>query len=116
PEVIPPIADVIPPVQAESTGSLSSTTVDQDAPSPSKAQKTLETQSSVIPQDVEEDIHDIEVAHIGNYPLFGVRIPEVTSDNSSSTVSPHTIGQPDNQIPQHNRKWTKDHLLDNIIG
>nr|GEU72438.1 hypothetical protein [Tanacetum cinerariifolium] len=34
-EVIAPIADVIPPVQAESTGSPSSTTVDQDAPSPS---------------------------------------------------------------------------------
>nr|GEZ14400.1 retrovirus-related Pol polyprotein from transposon TNT 1-94 [Tanacetum cinerariifolium] len=34
PKVIAPIADVIPPVQAESTGSPSSTTVDQDAPSP----------------------------------------------------------------------------------
>nr|GEU72139.1 retrotransposon protein, putative, Ty1-copia subclass [Tanacetum cinerariifolium] len=34
PEVIAPIADVIPPVQADSTGSPSSTTVDQDAPSP----------------------------------------------------------------------------------
>nr|GFA42470.1 retrovirus-related Pol polyprotein from transposon TNT 1-94 [Tanacetum cinerariifolium] len=32
-EVITPIADVIPPVQAESTDSPSSTTVDQDAPS-----------------------------------------------------------------------------------
>nr|GEY85667.1 hypothetical protein [Tanacetum cinerariifolium] len=56
-EVIASIADVIPPVQAESTGSPSSTTVDQDAPSPSKSQKTPETQFSVIPQDVEEDIH-----------------------------------------------------------
>nr|GEV32130.1 hypothetical protein [Tanacetum cinerariifolium] len=36
PEVIAPIADVIPLVQAESTGSPSSTTVDQDAPSPIK--------------------------------------------------------------------------------
>nr|GEX71330.1 hypothetical protein [Tanacetum cinerariifolium] len=36
PEVIAPIADVIPLVQAESTGLPSSTTVDQDAPSPSK--------------------------------------------------------------------------------
>nr|GEX39286.1 hypothetical protein [Tanacetum cinerariifolium] len=34
PEVIAPIADVIPPKQAESTGSPSSTTVDQDAPLP----------------------------------------------------------------------------------
>nr|GFA01240.1 retrovirus-related Pol polyprotein from transposon TNT 1-94 [Tanacetum cinerariifolium] len=46
---------------------------------------TPETQSYVIPQDVEEDIHDIEVAHMGNDPLFGVPIPEVTSAQSSST-------------------------------
>nr|GFD02769.1 hypothetical protein [Tanacetum cinerariifolium] len=52
-------------------------------------------QSHVIPQDVEEDIHDIEVAHIGNDPLFGMLIPEVASNQSSSTVSPHTIVQPD---------------------
>nr|GEU48274.1 retrovirus-related Pol polyprotein from transposon TNT 1-94 [Tanacetum cinerariifolium] len=79
PAFIAPITDVIPLVQAESTGSPSSTTVDQDAPSPSKSQTTPETQSSVIPQDVDEDIHDIEVAHIGNDPLFGVPIPKVTS-------------------------------------
>nr|GEV85555.1 retrovirus-related Pol polyprotein from transposon TNT 1-94 [Tanacetum cinerariifolium] len=77
PEVIALIADVIPPVQAESTSSPSSTIVDQDAPSPSKSQTTLETQSPVIPQDVEEDIHDIEVAHMGNDPLFGMPIPEI---------------------------------------
>nr|GFC25301.1 retrovirus-related Pol polyprotein from transposon TNT 1-94 [Tanacetum cinerariifolium] len=115
PEVIAPNADVIPPVQAESTGLPSSTTVDQDAPSPSKSQTTPETQSFVIPQDLEEDIHDIEVAHMRNDPLFGVPIPEVTSAQSSSTVSPHTILQSDHQIPQHNRKWTKDHPLYNII-
>nr|GEV27326.1 hypothetical protein [Tanacetum cinerariifolium] len=66
--------------------------------------------------DVEEDIYDIEVPHMGNDPLFGVPILEVTSAQSSSTVSPHTNVQSDHQIPQHNRKWTKDHPLDNIIG
>nr|GEY93059.1 retrovirus-related Pol polyprotein from transposon TNT 1-94 [Tanacetum cinerariifolium] len=81
-KIIALIADVIPPIQDESTGSPSSTTVVQDAPSPSKSQTTPETQSSVIPQDIEEDIHDIEVAHIGNDPLFSVPIPEVTSDQS----------------------------------
>nr|GEZ54793.1 hypothetical protein [Tanacetum cinerariifolium] len=89
-EVIAPIVDVIAPVQADSTGSPSSTTVDQDAYSP--------------------------IAHMGNDLLFGVPIPEVTSAQSSSTVSPHTIVQPDHQIPQHISKWTKDHPLDNIIG
>nr|GFA37510.1 hypothetical protein [Tanacetum cinerariifolium] len=87
PEVIAPIADVIPPVQAELTGSPFSTTVDQDAPSASKSHTTPETQSFVIPQDVEEDIHDIDVAHMGNDLLFGVPIPEVTSAQSSSTSS-----------------------------
>nr|GEW55929.1 hypothetical protein [Tanacetum cinerariifolium] len=86
PEVIAPIADVIPPVQAKSTGSPSLTTVKQDAPSPR------------------------------NDPLFGMPIPKVVSAQSLSMVSPHTIMQPDHQIPQHNNKWTKDHPLDNIIG
>nr|GEU33658.1 hypothetical protein [Tanacetum cinerariifolium] len=62
-----------------------------------------------------EDIHDIEVAHMRNDPLFGVPILEVTYAQSSSTVSPHTMVQPGHQIPQHNSKWTKDHPLDNII-
>nr|GEZ50296.1 integrase, catalytic region, zinc finger, CCHC-type, peptidase aspartic, catalytic [Tanacetum cinerariifolium] len=69
-KVIAPIADVIPPVQANSTGSPSSTMVDQDAPSLSKSHTTAETQYSVIPQDVEEDNLDIEVAHIRNDLLF----------------------------------------------
>nr|GEY33902.1 hypothetical protein [Tanacetum cinerariifolium] len=59
PEVIAPIADIIPSVLAESTG---------------------------------------------NDSLFGVPIPEVTSAQSSSTASPHTIVQSDYQIPQHNIK------------
>nr|GFB66572.1 integrase, catalytic region, zinc finger, CCHC-type, peptidase aspartic, catalytic [Tanacetum cinerariifolium] len=46
---------------------------------------TIKTQPPVIPQDVEEDNHDIEVAHMRNDPLFGKPIPEVASDQSSST-------------------------------
>nr|GFD29049.1 hypothetical protein [Tanacetum cinerariifolium] len=79
PEVIAPIDDVIPPVQDDLTGSPSSTTVDQDAPSVSKSHTTAKTQSSVIPQDVKEDNLDIKVAHMENDPLLGVLIPEVTS-------------------------------------
>nr|GFB15145.1 hypothetical protein [Tanacetum cinerariifolium] len=99
----------------ELTAMASEQSIDQDAPSPSKSQTTPETQSSIIPQDVEEDNHDIEVAHMGNDPLFGVTILEVTSAQSFSMVSPHTIMQSDHQIPQHNSKWKKDHPLDNII-
>nr|GEY41475.1 hypothetical protein [Tanacetum cinerariifolium] len=104
PEVITLIDDVIPQVQDDSTGLPFSTTFDQDTPSPSKSHTTTETQSSVIPQDVEEDNLDIEVAHMGNDPLFGVPIPEVTSAQYSSTTSPQTIVQPDHQIPQHTSK------------
>nr|GEU75816.1 integrase, catalytic region, zinc finger, CCHC-type, peptidase aspartic, catalytic [Tanacetum cinerariifolium] len=84
-KVIALIADVIPLVQADSTGLPFSTTVDQDAPSHSKSHTTAKTQSSVIPQDVEEDNLDIGVAHMGNDLLFGAPIPEVTSAQSSST-------------------------------
>nr|GFB22119.1 hypothetical protein [Tanacetum cinerariifolium] len=79
PKVIAPITEVIPPVHADSTGSPSLTTVDQDAPPSSKSHTTTEIQSSVIPQDVGDDNLDMEVAHMGNDPLIGVHIPEVTS-------------------------------------
>nr|GEZ45394.1 copia protein [Tanacetum cinerariifolium] len=69
-EVIALIDKVITPEPAESTGSPSSTTVEQDAPSPSKSQTTPETQPPIILHDVEEDNHDIEVAHMGNDPFF----------------------------------------------
>nr|GEX90717.1 copia protein [Tanacetum cinerariifolium] len=69
-EVIAPIDEVVAPELAESTDSPSLTIVDQDAPSPSKSQTTLETQPPVISHDVKEDNHDIEVAHMGNDLLF----------------------------------------------
>nr|GEW84684.1 copia protein [Tanacetum cinerariifolium] len=90
PEFIASIAKVIALEPAELTGSPSSTTVDQDAPSP--------------------------IAHMGNDPLFGMPIPEVASNQSSSTDSIHTVVHLDHQISQHNSKWTKDHPLENIIG
>ncbi|GKD96184.1 retrovirus-related pol polyprotein from transposon TNT 1-94 [Tanacetum coccineum] len=88
PEVIAPITEVVAPVPAISTGSPSLTT---DAPSPSNSQITPETQPPVIPNDVEKDNHDIEVAHMGNDPYFGIPILEVPSNQSSSTDSIHTI-------------------------
>nr|GEY86582.1 hypothetical protein [Tanacetum cinerariifolium] len=72
PEVIAPIAEVIPQIDANSTSSPSSTTVDQDAPSSSKSHTTTEIQSSVISQDVGDDNLDMKVAHMGNDPLIGV--------------------------------------------
>ncbi|GJV56924.1 retrovirus-related pol polyprotein from transposon TNT 1-94 [Tanacetum coccineum] len=85
PEVIAPIAEVVSPKPATSTGSASSTIVDQDAPSPSNSQTTPETQYHVIPNDVEEDNHDLDVAHMNNDLLFGIPIPENDSEASSSS-------------------------------
>ncbi|GKB37459.1 retrovirus-related pol polyprotein from transposon TNT 1-94 [Tanacetum coccineum] len=116
PEVISLINEVVTQVPAVSTGSPSSTTVDQDAPSPSNSQTTPETQSYILLNDVEEDNHDIEVAHMGNDPYFGIPIPEVHSDQSSSSDIIYTIVHPDHQISKHNSKWTKDHPHTNIIG
>nr|GFB71899.1 integrase, catalytic region, zinc finger, CCHC-type, peptidase aspartic, catalytic [Tanacetum cinerariifolium] len=100
----------------DSTSLPSSTTVDQDAPSTSKSHTPTEIRSSVIPQDVGDDNLDMEVAHMGNDLLFGVAIPEVTSAQSSSMTSPHSIVQTNHSIPHHNSKWMKDHPLNNIIA
>ncbi|GJY93552.1 retrovirus-related pol polyprotein from transposon TNT 1-94 [Tanacetum coccineum] len=66
PEVIAPIAEVVALEPADSTGSPSSTTVDQDAPSA-------------------KDNHDLDVAHMNNDPFFGILIPEHESKASSSS-------------------------------
>ncbi|GKE27358.1 retrovirus-related pol polyprotein from transposon TNT 1-94, partial [Tanacetum coccineum] len=111
---VPPLK--IAPVHVVSTGSPSSTNVDQDAPSPSDSQTTPKTQPPIIPNDVEEDNHDIEVAHMGNDPYFGIPIPNIHYDQSSSSDSIHTFVHPDHQNFEHNSKWTKDYPLENIIG
>nr|GEV83619.1 hypothetical protein [Tanacetum cinerariifolium] len=82
PKVIAPIAKVVAPELTASTSSPSSTTVDQDATSPSNSQSTPETQPPIIPNDVEEDNHDIEVAYMSNDLYFSIPIPEATSDQS----------------------------------
>nr|GEU55372.1 integrase, catalytic region, zinc finger, CCHC-type, peptidase aspartic, catalytic [Tanacetum cinerariifolium] len=104
PEVIAQIAEVVSLKPAASTGSPSSTTVDQDAPSPSNSQTTPDTQSLIIPNDVEDDNHDLDVVHMNNNPFFGLLIPKVSSDQSSSTNSIHTVVLPDHQLSEHNSK------------
>ncbi|GJY07834.1 retrovirus-related pol polyprotein from transposon TNT 1-94 [Tanacetum coccineum] len=93
PEVIALIAKVVALKPDASTSSPSSTTVNQKAPSPINSQTTPETQSPIIPNDVEEDNHDLDVAHMNNDPL--------------NTATPNS---------EHITKWTKDHPLENIIG
>nr|GEW77813.1 integrase, catalytic region, zinc finger, CCHC-type, peptidase aspartic, catalytic [Tanacetum cinerariifolium] len=90
-EVITPIAEVIAPEPAASTGSPSSTTVDQDSPSSSNSQTSPETQSSVISNDVEEENHDLNVAHMNNNPFFGIPILENDSESSFLNVIPTVV-------------------------
>ncbi|GJS75075.1 retrovirus-related pol polyprotein from transposon TNT 1-94 [Tanacetum coccineum] len=116
PKVIAPIAEVVAPEPAASTGSPSSTTVDQDAPSLSNSQTTPETQSPVIYNDVEENNHDLDVAHMNNDSFFGILIPENDSGASSSSDVIPTIVHTAAPNSEHVTKWTMYHPLDNIIG
>ncbi|GKF03547.1 retrovirus-related pol polyprotein from transposon TNT 1-94 [Tanacetum coccineum] len=85
PEVIAPIVEVVALEPVASTGLPSSTTIDQDAPSPSNSQTSPETQSPVISIDVEKENHDLDVAHMNNDPFFGIPIPENNVEASSSS-------------------------------
>nr|GFC00309.1 retrovirus-related Pol polyprotein from transposon TNT 1-94 [Tanacetum cinerariifolium] len=80
PEVIAPIAEVIPLDNIDSTSSPSSTTVDQDVPSLSKTHTTTAIQSSVIPQDVGDDNPDMEVAHMEHDPKLESTPPHTSWD------------------------------------
>ncbi|GKB93578.1 retrovirus-related pol polyprotein from transposon TNT 1-94 [Tanacetum coccineum] len=91
PEVIALIAEVVTLEPVVSTGLPSSTTVDQDAPSPN-------------------------VVHMNNDPFFGIPILENDSEASSSSDVIPTIVQSAAPYSEHITKWTKDHPLDNIIG
>ncbi|GKB48948.1 retrovirus-related pol polyprotein from transposon TNT 1-94 [Tanacetum coccineum] len=114
PEIIAPNDVVVAPAPSESIDLPSSTTVDQDAPSPGNSQTTPKTQSPIISNDVEEENHDLNVAHMNNFPFFGIPIPENDFESSSSDVIP-TIVQTAAPNSEHVNKWTKDHPLDNII-
>ncbi|GKA72966.1 integrase, catalytic region, zinc finger, CCHC-type containing protein, partial [Tanacetum coccineum] len=91
PEVIAPIPKVVATEPAASTGSPSTTIVDQDAPSPN-------------------------VVHMNNDPFFGIPIPENDSEVSSSSDVIPTVVCTATPNSEHVNKWTKDHPLYNIIS
>nr|GEV19729.1 hypothetical protein [Tanacetum cinerariifolium] len=84
-KVIAPITEVVAPKPTALTGSPSSTTIDQDAPSHSNSQTSPETQSLFISNDVEEDNHYLDVAHMNNDLFFGILIPKNASEAFSSS-------------------------------
>ncbi|GJZ22926.1 retrovirus-related pol polyprotein from transposon TNT 1-94, partial [Tanacetum coccineum] len=108
--VDPQAPTVIALEPAVSTGTPSSTNIDQDAPSTSTSQTNQETPSPVISLSVEEADHDIEVAHMDNNPYVDFPIPEPSSKESSTQV-PH---------PDHvmiiTLKWIYKVKLDELEG
>ncbi|GKE63623.1 retrovirus-related pol polyprotein from transposon TNT 1-94, partial [Tanacetum coccineum] len=87
----PPCVDlqvpaVIAPEPAVSTSTPSSTTIDQDAPFTSTSQTTPEPPYPVIPLDVEEADHDIEVAQMDNSPCVDFTILELIYEESSFQI------------------------------
>ncbi|GJW97187.1 uncharacterized mitochondrial protein-like protein [Tanacetum coccineum] len=104
PSVALTVPTVVAPEPADSTGTPSSTTIDQDESSLSTSQTPQETQPPIIPSDVEEEFHDIKVAHLDNFPFFGVPILEPNYEESSSMdvipTNVHSVNQP----PEHLRK------------
>ncbi|GJW81573.1 retrovirus-related pol polyprotein from transposon TNT 1-94 [Tanacetum coccineum] len=91
PEVIALIAEVVAPEPVASTGSPSSTIVDQDSPLPN-------------------------AAHMNNDPFLGILIPENDSEASSSSVVIPTVVHTAAPNSVDVTKWTKDHPLDNMLG
>ncbi|GJW20742.1 retrovirus-related pol polyprotein from transposon TNT 1-94 [Tanacetum coccineum] len=77
---------VIAPEPAVSTSIPSSTTIDQDAPFTSTSQTTPEPPYPVIPLDVEEADHDIEVAQMDNSPCVDFTILELIYEESSFQI------------------------------
>ena len=87
------VHEALAPVPGDSTGSPSSISIDQDAPSRIITQTTQVTQSPVTPQGVDDDYHDIEVAHMKNDPFL-------CSISSRIVVPPnvHFVNQPQEHV------------------
>ncbi|GJZ45537.1 retrovirus-related pol polyprotein from transposon TNT 1-94 [Tanacetum coccineum] len=106
-------------VLVNSTGIPSSTTIDQDAPSPSHSPSSSALQSLSLHQGVAAEstlMEDNPFAPTDNDPFINVFALEPRSEASSSgdlslTESPYV-----SQTLHHLGKWSKDHPLDNIIG
>ncbi|GJZ06926.1 retrovirus-related pol polyprotein from transposon TNT 1-94 [Tanacetum coccineum] len=65
---------------------------------------------------VEEGVdHDIEVAHMDNNPHVDFPMLEPSYEESSSRVVIRNNVYSVNQPPKYINKWTKDHLIDNVI-
>ncbi|GJR71377.1 retrovirus-related pol polyprotein from transposon TNT 1-94 [Tanacetum coccineum] len=106
------VPEIIALEPAVSTGTPSSTTIDQDAQSKSTSQTTQETPSPVIPLGVEEVDHDIKVAHMDNNSSFDILIPEPSSEESySQELVPRPV-----RVTIITLKWIYKVKLDELGG
>ncbi|GJZ80137.1 retrovirus-related pol polyprotein from transposon TNT 1-94 [Tanacetum coccineum] len=106
-------------VPVNSTGTPSSTTIDQDAPSPSRSPSSSTLQSLSLHQGVAAEstlMEDNPFAPIDNDHFINVFAPEPRSEASSSGDLSSTESPYVSQTLHHLGKWSKDHPLDNIIG
>nr|GEV72902.1 zinc finger protein CONSTANS-LIKE 10-like [Tanacetum cinerariifolium] len=120
PKIVPCVASPVPVVTApkpvDPTGTSFSTSIDQDAPSPSTSQTPQESTSPAIPPGVVKEFHNIEVTHLDNDPFFGLPILKLSSEESSSRDVIQTNVYSVNQPLEYISKWTKDNLLNNVIS
>ncbi|GJY68756.1 putative ribonuclease H-like domain-containing protein [Tanacetum coccineum] len=104
-------AEVVPP------GTSLSTTFAQDAPSTSVSPSSLDMQPPAQHQGVADGpiVEDTPITQHALHPLFNPVTREPGSAQSSSEdvslAEPNQVTQP----PDHLRKWSKDHPLDNIV-
>ncbi|GJT02666.1 retrovirus-related pol polyprotein from transposon TNT 1-94 [Tanacetum coccineum] len=99
-------------------GTSVSTTIAQDAPSTSASSSTSDIHHPVQHQEIaEEPIHeDTPINHDVLHPSHNLVTGDPGSAQSSSgnvnSAEPNQVNYP----PDHLRRWTKDHPLDNIVG
>ncbi|GKA56750.1 retrovirus-related pol polyprotein from transposon TNT 1-94 [Tanacetum coccineum] len=84
PSVVSPIPLAPTLIPADTTGTPSSTTIDQDAPSSSTSPTTKETQDAVINQGIEEQQLGNQNAQFDNDPFINIFTPDQSFKESSS--------------------------------
>ncbi|GJW33405.1 putative ribonuclease H-like domain-containing protein [Tanacetum coccineum] len=114
--VSPALATQVP---VNSTGTPSSTTIDQDAHSPSHLPSSSALQSPSLHQGVAAEstlMEDNPFAPTDNDPFINMFAPEPRSEASSSGDLSSTEYPYVSQTLHHLGKWSKDHPLVNIIS
>ncbi|GJV39614.1 retrovirus-related pol polyprotein from transposon TNT 1-94 [Tanacetum coccineum] len=104
-------AQIVPP------GTSLSTTIAQDAPSTSASSSTSDMHHPVRHQGIAEEptLEDSPITHDVLHPSFNPVTGELRfglSFGNVNSAEPNQVNQP----PDHLRRWTKDHPLDNIVG